>query len=52
MPYSDFTIRKVKQAFGLTTIEGEKFLPEITPIAPSSTLNEFLAESFTIAIPS
>ncbi|AUT03797.1 hypothetical protein CLI64_27265 [Nostoc sp. CENA543] len=50
MAYSDFTIRKVKQAFGLSTIEGEKFLPQITPITPSSTLSDFLAESLPLAI--
>ncbi|MBD2437525.1 hypothetical protein [Nostoc sp. FACHB-110] len=50
MPYSDFTIRKVKQTFGINTIEGEKFLPEIKPIAASDTLTDFLAESLPLAI--
>ncbi|ALF54926.1 hypothetical protein ACX27_22235 [Nostoc piscinale CENA21] len=50
MPYSDFTIRKVKQTFGINTIEGEKFLPEIKPIAASDTLSNFLAESLPLAI--
>lgn len=27
--YSDFTVRKVKQTFGITTIEGGSFFPEI-----------------------
>ena len=50
MPYSDFTLRKVKQTFGITTVEGERFLPEIKPIAASATLTDFLAESLPLAI--
>ena len=51
MSYSEFTtILKVKQAFGLTTIEGPRFLPEITPIAPSATLTDFLANSLPVAV--
>lgn len=51
MSYSEFTsIIKVKQAFGLTTVEGPRFLPEITPIAPSATLIDFLANSLPVAV--
>ena len=51
MSYSDFTtIVKVKQAFGLTTVEGPRFLPQITPIAPSATLTDFLANSLPVAV--
>ncbi|MEB3177555.1 MAG: hypothetical protein VKL59_00715 [Nostocaceae cyanobacterium] len=50
MPYSEFSIRKVKQTFGLTTVEGSRFLPEIAPIKPSATLTDFLAESLPLAI--
>jgi hypothetical protein len=51
MSYSEFTtVGKVKQAFGLTTVEGVRFLPEIAPIAPSATLTDFLAESLPLAI--
>ncbi|WP_017654469.1 hypothetical protein [Fortiea contorta] len=50
MPYSDFTIRKIKQNFGITIVEGEKFLPEIKAIAPSATLDAYLAESLPLAI--
>jgi len=46
MSYSEFTsIIQVKQAFGLTTVEGPRFLPQITPINPSATLTDFLANS-------
>lgn len=50
MPYSDFTLRKVKQSFGITTVEGEKFMPEIKPIAASATLTDYLEESLPLAI--
>lgn len=50
MSYSEFNLRKVKQVFGLTTVEGERFLPIIEPIAPSATLTDFLAESLPLAI--
>jgi len=51
MSYSEFTsIIKVKQAFGLTTVEGPRFLPQITPIAPSATLTDFLANSLPVAV--
>jgi hypothetical protein len=39
--YSDFTLRKVKQTFGINTIEDQKFLPEIKPIATGATLTDF-----------
>ena len=51
MSYIEFTIIvKVKQAFGLTTVEGPRFLPQITPIAPSATLTDFLANSLPVAV--
>jgi len=51
MSYSEFTsIIQVKQAFGLTTVEGPRFLPQITPINPSATLIDFLANSLPVAV--
>ncbi|HAX79685.1 MAG TPA: hypothetical protein DCY88_28590 [Cyanobacteria bacterium UBA11372] len=51
MPYSDFnSIRKVKQAFGLKTIEGVVFIPELNLISPSATLTAFLEESLPLAV--
>ena len=51
MSYSEFTsIIQVKQAFGLTTVEGPRFLPQITPINPSATLTDFLANSLPVAV--
>lgn len=51
MPYSQFTtITKVKEAFNLSTIEGVRFLPEIAPILPSNTLQDYLTETLPLAI--
>ncbi|WP_322111966.1 hypothetical protein [Aerosakkonema funiforme] len=48
MPYTQFTtIGKVKEAFNLTTQKGIIFLPE-HPIAPSSTLTDYLQESLPL----
>ena len=47
--YSDFTVRKVKQTFGITTIEGGSFFPEIEPIAPGAMLTEFLKETLPLS---
>jgi hypothetical protein len=52
MAYSDFTVRKVKQAFGITTIEGPSFFPELEPIVPSQTLIEIFLETIPLAVAS
>jgi hypothetical protein len=50
MPYSQFTtIGKAKDAFGLQTVEGGRFLPPIEPIQPSSALIAYLEESLPLA---
>ena len=50
MVYSDFTLRKVKQSFGLTAVEGGRFLPEVEPIAPSAILAGLLEDTVPWAI--
>lgn len=50
MAYSEFSLKKVKQAFGVKVIEEERFLPAIEPIAPSTMLSSFLEESLPLAI--
>jgi hypothetical protein len=51
MSYKNFTtIGKVKEAFGLTTVEGVCFLPNIDVITPSATLTAFLEESLPLAV--
>jgi len=43
MPYSQFTIEKVKQDFHLTTVEGVRFFPDsLEPIVPSPRLQGIL----------
>ena len=50
MAYSDFSIRKAKQSFNLTLVEGGSFFPTIEPVAASPYLVEFLQESLPLAI--
>ncbi len=51
MPYSQFTtITKVKEAFGITTVEGSRFFPDVEPVTPSNTLLDYLAESVPLAV--
>jgi hypothetical protein len=50
MPYSSFTLRQVKQDFGIVTIEGSRFLPSIPAIAPSAYLQEALGEGIPLAL--
>jgi hypothetical protein len=49
MPYSQFTtIRKAKEAFNLTVVEGDRFLPLCEAIAPSDVLAGTLKETLPI----
>lgn len=51
MSYSQFkTLATVKQAFGLVTREGVRFLPDIPGIEPSLMLQDFLLNSVPVAI--
>jgi hypothetical protein len=52
MAYSDFTVGKVKQTFGIETIEGKTFFPQIVPVMASSTLLEILDETLPLAVAS
>ncbi len=50
MPYSQFTnISKAKEAFGLKTQEGGRFIPSTEPIQASATLTSYLQESLPLA---
>lgn len=43
MSYSQFkTLTSVKEAFGISTKEGVRFLPDLAAIEPSITLESFL----------
>ena len=49
MSYSQFkTIRIVKQAFDLTIVEGDRFLPNLPPVEPSAIVQAYLAETLPI----
>ena len=52
MPYSAFTsISQLKKAFGLTTKEGDRFIPtDLEPIIPDPILTGFLNKTRTLAI--
>jgi hypothetical protein len=50
MAYSDFSLRKVKQDFNLTLVEGGNFLPSIQSIAPSQLLLEQLSDGLPLAL--
>jgi hypothetical protein len=51
MSYSQFkSLASVKEAFGLTTKEGGRFLPNIPSIDPSPTLSNFLEYGLPVAV--
>ncbi|KAB8333111.1 hypothetical protein SD80_014700 [Scytonema tolypothrichoides VB-61278] len=50
MPYSDFTLARIKRDFGIKTAEGGRFLPETQLIEPSLYLKEALSEGLPLAI--
>lgn len=51
MSYSQFkTLTSVRDAFGLETEEGVRFLPVVEPVVPSETLQHFLNDSFPVAV--
>jgi hypothetical protein len=51
MSYSQFkSLASVKEAFGIVTKEGVRFLPMLEPIEPSDTLKNFLAYSLPVAL--
>lgn len=49
MPYSQFTLTRVKRDFNLTTVEDLRFFPDVAPIQPSDTLRNYLEESLPLA---
>jgi hypothetical protein len=50
MPYSQFTIPKVVQDFGLTLVEGDSFLDPIQAVMPSPYIEEFITKNLQLAI--
>ncbi|HEY9599430.1 MAG TPA: hypothetical protein V6D33_17335 [Cyanophyceae cyanobacterium] len=49
MPFSNFTLGKVKSDFSITTIETEILFPQITPVSPSELLTQNLKENLSLA---
>ncbi|KKJ00736.1 hypothetical protein [Prochlorothrix hollandica] len=50
MSYSQFkTLASVKEAFGIQTREGVRFLPQLEPLTPSSMLQSYLGYGLPIA---
>lgn len=49
MPFSNFTLSKVKSDFSITTIETEILFPQITPVPPSELLTLNLKENLSLA---
>lgn len=50
MPYSEFTLKKVKKDFNLNILELPTFLDFIEPIQPSPALTQFLEKNLTLAL--
>ncbi len=50
MPYSEFTLKKVKQDFNLNILEVTTFLGIINPISPSPALAQFLEKYLPLAL--
>ncbi|NJK74863.1 MAG: hypothetical protein HC849_00325 [Oscillatoriales cyanobacterium RU_3_3] len=50
MPYSEFTLKKVKQDFQLTLIEVPTFIVAAPPIQPTPALAEFIEKRLPLAL--
>jgi hypothetical protein len=50
MPYSKFTLSRAVDDFHLTLVEGQRFLPEISPVTPTQLLQDILRETLPWAI--
>lgn len=50
MPYSEFTLRKVRNDLGIAIQEGGRFLPEIAPVSPDELLHQELEEGLPLVL--
>jgi hypothetical protein len=50
MLYSQFTLSRITKDYGLTLIEGESFIPDLEPLAPSTSFKETLEQNLPWAI--
>ncbi|MFM5896016.1 MAG: hypothetical protein ACKO8W_00645 [Dolichospermum sp.] len=50
MPYSDFTLKKVRQDLAIAIHEGGRFFPDIPPVKPDDLLNQELEEGLPLVL--
>lgn len=50
MPYSEFTLRKVRTDLGIEIQEGGQFFPDLAPIAPDELLQQELVEGLPLVL--
>ena len=50
MSYSEFTLDELKSEFDLTLEVSEELFANFTPVRPSETLKEILAENIPLAL--
>lgn len=50
MPYSEFTLRKVRQDLAISIQEGGRFFPDITPVSPDDLLRQELEEGLPLVL--
>ena len=50
MPYSEFTLRKVRKDLKIEICEGEQFFPNITPVQPDDLLQRELEEGLPLVL--
>jgi hypothetical protein len=50
MPYSDFTLRKVRQDLAIAIHEGGRFFPDVPPVKPDDLLLQELEEGLPLVL--
>lgn len=50
MPYSDFTLKKVRQDLAIAIHEGGRFFPDIPPVEPDELLRQELEEGLPLVL--
>ncbi|MFK0730113.1 MAG: hypothetical protein ACFKPT_22845 [Gloeotrichia echinulata GP01] len=50
MPYSDFTLKKVRQDLAISIHEGGRFFPEVSPVEPDDLLRQELEEGLPLVL--
>ena len=50
MPYSDFTLKKVRQDLAIAIHEGGRFFPDVPPVKPDDLLRQELEEGLPLVL--